>query len=326
MKQPTIGSIRVRPQPLQAFMFEAARKVEIPQEQAKLLAQLLIDNDLRGVWTHGSRSMPRYVREIRGGGINPQPTVRKVQETPVSLMLDGDWGLGYFPMYQGTLEVIEKAKQQGMAALVTRHHGHIGAAGIYSRLTLEHDLLAFVTSGVQIRTTPDEMTYVAVSSSPMSFSAPADQESPLVVDAAVSNDLHHEGMRKELMRVAPGMALRALGYGAICQAWGGFLSGLPAEPARADRPYKNANQGGMVMVLRISLFADPVQFKREMDAYVRGVRKMQPMEGLEESFLPGGIEVEYERAYREAGIPIGQEHRKALEELAGELGIAAPWE
>jgi LDH2 family malate/lactate/ureidoglycolate dehydrogenase len=325
MKQPTIGSIRVRHQPLQAFMYEAARKVEMPEEQARLLAQLLIDNDLRGVLTHGSRSMARYVREIRGGGINPRPAVARVQETPVSLMLDGDWGLGYFPMYQGTLAVIEKAKQQGMAALVTRHHGHIGAAGIYSRLTLKDDLLAFVTSGVQIRMPPDGKSYVAVSSSPMSFSAPTEQESPLVVDAAVSNDLHNETIRKELMRVAPGMALRAMGYGAICQAWGGILSGLPAEAARADRPYHNANQGGMAMVLRISLFADPVQFKREMDDYVRGVRKMDPLEGLEESFLPGGIEVEYERAYREAGIPVGREHRQVLEEMAAELGMGVPW-
>ena len=65
------------------------------------------------------------------GGLNPRPNVRLVQETPTSLVMDGDSGLGYFPAYQGTLRAIEKAKQQGMAAMVTRNHGHIGAAGIY---------------------------------------------------------------------------------------------------------------------------------------------------------------------------------------------------
>ncbi len=326
MKQPTTGSIRVRPEALQAFVYEAARRVEIPEAQAQLLGQLLIECDLRGVWTHGSKGMGRYVEEIRSGGINPKPTIRTVQETPVSLVLDGDWGLGYFPMYEGTRAVIEKAKQQGMAALVTRHHGHIGAAGIYARMPLQEDMVAFVTSGVQIRMPPERRTYVAVSSSPMAFSAPGDKEAPVVVDAAVSNDLHNETIRQELMRIVPGMALRALGFGAICQAWGGLLAGMPAEAERAQRPYFHANQGGMVVVMRISMFIDPAQFKREMDAYVRGVRQMQPMEGLDESFLPGGIEVKYEREYRAAGIPIGQRHQAVLEKVAKELGMEVPWQ
>jgi LDH2 family malate/lactate/ureidoglycolate dehydrogenase len=325
MKQPTIGSIRVRHEPLQAFVYEAARKVEIPEQQATLLAKLLIENDLRGVLTHGSQGMGRYVSEIREGGLNPRPNITTVQETPLSLVLDGDWGLGYFPMYQGTLAIIEKARKHGMAALVTRHHGHIGAAGTYSRMTLKDDLLAFVTSGVQVHMPPEYENYVAVGSSPMSFSAPSDHEAPLVLDSAVSDDLHHKERREGLMKVAPTSALRALGYGAICQAWGGFLAGIPADAALADRPYRYAHQGGMVFVMRISLFTDPAQFKKDVDTYVRGVRKMKPMDGIEGSFLPGGIEVEHERAYRKDGIPIGPEHRKVLQEVAKELGIATPW-
>src|SRR4051794_26634961 len=101
---------------MQAFVREAARSAGIPDDHATLLSQLLIDCDLRGVLSHGSRQMVRYAREIRCGGVNPRPNVRAVQETPTSLLMDGDFGLGYFPAYEGTLKTIEKATQQGMAA------------------------------------------------------------------------------------------------------------------------------------------------------------------------------------------------------------------
>ena len=42
---------------------------------------------------------------------------------------------------------IKMASAQGVAMVQTRNHGHIGAAGIYTRMALGHNLLAFATSG-----------------------------------------------------------------------------------------------------------------------------------------------------------------------------------
>ena len=60
-------------------------------------------------------------------------------------------------------------------------------------------------------------------------------------------------------------------------------------------------------------------------AYVRAVRQLQPLEGFDESFLPGGVEAANEAEYRQSGVPVGPEHRQRLEALASELGIAPPW-
>ena len=326
MQQPATQVNRVDHTHLQAFVYEAARKLSISEPRAQLLSDLLVTNDLRGVLSHGSRQMLRYTREIRSGQLNPTPDVRVVRESPTSLVMDGDGGLGYFPAYEGTLKVIEKAEQHGMAALVTRSHGHIGAAGIYTRLVLPHDMIAFCTSGVQLNLTPEKLVYDAAGASPMSFSAPADTEPPLVLDVGVTHNVQYNAAcRDDLVKIAPAMVLRADGYGTVCQAWGGLLSGMPIDANRADRKYPKANQGAMLYAVKISLFAEPAEFKRELDEYAQRVRKLQPMPGSEGAFLPGHVEVEREKVNREQGVPLSEAHQRDLEAAAEELDIQVPW-
>ena len=81
----------------------------------------------------------------------------------------------------------------------------------------------------------------------------------------------------------------------------------------------------MLFTLKISLFADVDQFKREMDEYVRQSRQLKPLEGTRGPYLPGGIEAEQEQAYRREGIPLSEPHRRDLEQLADDLGIAVRW-
>jgi LDH2 family malate/lactate/ureidoglycolate dehydrogenase len=215
---------------------------------------------------------------------------------------------------------------QGIAVLLTRNHGHFGAAGIYSRLTLPHDLLCFVTSGHQLSLDPGKPVYAAAGGSPMSFSAPSDCQDPLVLDFGTMHDLYASSPhRDEIARLAPGLVFRAIGMGAICQAWGGLLAGVPIDAHRATRTYPGANQGSLAIAFRIDLFMPPERFKREMDEYVRKVRALQPLEGFDEAYLPGGVEAARERVHREQGIPVGPEHQERLRGLADEFGLRVPW-
>jgi len=319
-------SIRVPYESLRVFIAEAGRTVGLPPPKAALLATLLATNDLRGIFSHGTQQMATYALLMRDGKLNPDPQVHTVQETPVSLLVDGDGGLGYFPAYEGTLALIVKAKAQGIAVLLTRNHGHFGAAGIYSRLTLGHDLLCYVTSGHQLNLSPGQQIYSAAGGSPMSFSAPTGQEDPLVLDFGAMHDLYaNDPHRDEIARKAPGIVLRAIGMGAICQSWGGFLAGVPVDPERAARCFPGANQGSLVIAFRIDLFLPPAQFKSEMDEYVRRVRALKPLEGFDEAYLAGGAEAARERLYRQEGIPIGPRHRERLQNLAQALALAPPW-
>jgi LDH2 family malate/lactate/ureidoglycolate dehydrogenase len=113
--------------------------------------------------------------------------------------------------------------------------------------------------------------------------------------------------------------------GAICQSWGGFLAGVPFDTKRSTRTWEGANQGSLTICFRIDLFISPETFKAEMDDYIRGIAKLEPLEGYQESLLPGAIEKKREEDYRANGIPVGEQPRRRLEEIAQYLGIETPW-
>lgn len=324
MNRPPEQSLRVPHGQLHAFVSTAAQTVGLPADQAELLAGLLTVNDLRGVFSHGTQQIATYARLMRDGRLNDKPRLQVVKETGVSLLIDGDGGLGYFPTHMATRLVIDKTLERGIAVAMTRNHGHFGAAGLYARMVLEHELIAFVTSGHQLHLEPDGSLYGAAGGSPMAFSAPAAEEDSLVLDFGTMHDLYG-GRRDELARLAPGMVLRSIGMGEICQAWGGLLSGLAIRPEPPRWTWPGASQGSMVIAMRIDLFLEPAEFKKQMDEYVRQVRQLTPLEGFDASYAAGGIEAARERQHRQEGVPLGQRHQKQLEELAAELGISVPW-
>ena len=316
---------RVRAADMEPFVTAIARSAGLPPEHAALLAGLLVANDLRGVFSHGTVQIATYARLMRDGALNSRPDVKVVRETPTSLLLDGDGGLGYFPAHDGTLALIDKVRATGIGVLVTRNHGHFGAAGLHSRMTLEHDLLCFVTSGHQLQLTPGDSVFAAAGGSPMSFSAPAQDEDPLVLDFGAVHDLYDGPLRNAIAENTPGLLHRAIGMGMICQSWGGFLAGVPLDAERSDRVFSGANQGSMVIAFRIDLFMPAEQFKAEMDRYVRRVRELTPVTEGQESLLPGGIEAQRYRDFGRDGIPVGTEHASRLEAVADEFGVDVPW-
>lgn len=326
MNIPPETFVRVAAEDLQRFAGQLAEAAGMPPARAGLLAELLTANDLRGVVSHGTIQLATYVRLVAEGRLNPAPEPAVVRETPSSLLVDGDGGLGYFAAYEGTRRLVEKVTDSGIAVLVTRNHGHFGAAGLYARMTLDHDLLCFVTSGHQLDLTAGDPVFAAAGGSPMAFTAPTSAEPPVILDFGAMHDLYSDSpFRDEIAALTPGTVHRAIGMGAICQAWAGFLAGVPLDPSRASRTWSGANQGSMVIALKIELFLPAAQFKAEMDAYVRAVRSLNAFTPGQQAYLPGGIEAEREQSYRVEGVPVGEEHQAVLAAAAAELGVAVPW-
>ena len=264
---------------------------------------------------------------MRDGDLNPNPEISVDRETPVSILLDGDGGLGYFPAYEGTHRAIAKAKETGIATMATRNHGHFGAAGIYAREAVEAGLLAFVTSGHQLDLTPGDEVSNAAGGSPMAFCAPTDEADPLVLDFGTMHNLYSDSQHKDaIAKLTPKIVLRHIGMGTICQSWGGLLTGLTMDPPPNNDEYTGVMQGALALFFRPDLFIDSEQFKHEMDKYARQVSNLEPLEGFDEAMLPGGPEAQTVRENREHGVPIGPNHRRVLDNLADDIGIATPWD
>lgn len=324
MNIPPQNGVRVQPEALELFVSTAAREAGLADARAELLARLLTLNSLRGVVSHGAIQITTYARLFRDGKLNGNPEITVVRESPVSLLVDGDGSLGYFAAWEGTQALCAKATDTGCAILLTRNHGHFGAAGIYARIAVEQGLLAFVTSGHQLNLSPGKELYAAAGGSPMAFGAPVDEGPPLLIDFGCMHDLYARSPhRDEVARLTPGIVLRSIGLGEICQSWGGLLSGLNLDPDPPAWSWPGANQGALVFAFRVDLFDDPGRFTHQVALYRDRIRTLSPLPGFEKSYAGGDIEAAYEREFRKEGIPVSNEDLDKFDALAEELGIEA---
>jgi LDH2 family malate/lactate/ureidoglycolate dehydrogenase len=297
------------------------------EAQATLLADLLISNDLRGVFSHGSRQIKDYARLFRDGRLNPRPQVRTISESAATLLLDGDAGLGYFPSWEAAHRLVAKAREVGVGVGVTRNHGHFGGAGLYTRVAAAAGLIGYDTSGHQLLLEPGQGQIQAAGGSPMSFAIPAGEEPPLVLDFGAIHDLYNitEARQREMIEQLPSTLYRSFGLGTVCQVLGGFLAGVPLDEARAVKSFPGANQGALFVFIDPARFIDPAILARELDAYHRMVAQLEPFAGSERATLPGRLEWEREREWATEGVPVGPRHREELAEVAAEFGVPVPW-
>ena len=159
----------------------------------------------------------------------------------------------------------------------------------------------------------------------MSFSAPAREHGPLVVDFSPVYDLRTSPRRGDIEEWVPGTIFRCIGLGNIAQAWGGMLAAVRPEEPGATRQYREADQAGLLITFQIGLFVDPAEFRHKLDGFAQGIGGLAPLPGFERAQLPGEPEAARERAYRVEGIPVGPGHQRELERMADELSLAVPW-
>ncbi|WP_274648559.1 Ldh family oxidoreductase [Paenibacillus humicola] len=314
--------VRTKPDKLKQLVLRLAQQAGMPEEKADLLAGLLVKNDLRGNFSHGSIQIVRYAQIMRDGLINPNPAVSITSDHGSTIVVDGDGGLGYFPASSAAEILVERCRTHGIAAAVTRNHGHIGAAGIYSRFLAENGLIGYVTSGHQLTLKPEDSIMQAAGGSPMSFAVPAGEAVPMVLDFGAMHDLYPDSPHvPELFNLAPGLVFRSMGIGYMCQALGGFLAGVPVEEERAVRRYSGSNQGSLIIALDINRFIPADAFKSEMDVYMRVTSQMKPMPGYEKATLPGVLELQRMQAWSAEGIPLSLHNRQLLLDTAAEFGV-----
>jgi LDH2 family malate/lactate/ureidoglycolate dehydrogenase len=316
--------VRVMPEKMKAFAGELYRKVGMSDDRASLIADLQVQTDLRGVFSHGTRTSATYLRQMRDGKVNANPEVRTVQEGPATAVLDGDGGVGHFASWQAAHLAVDKAREIGLAAVATRNHHHFGPAGIYSRVPLEAGLVGYATSSHFRRLTADSGIMAASGASPLSWAVPAGDQPPIVLDMASGFGLRRGDDFEDMFSRVPAAFFKSLGLGAVCHCLGGILAGI-CSVGEAGPQWPASNQGAMILAIDIGRFADPETYRRQMDEFLSSVRGVRPFPGEERAMLPGWLEWERTEEWTKIGIPVGPDHANLLGQVAEELGVDSPF-
>src|SRR5258705_12215871 len=91
-------SLRVPAQTIAALIADCLKAVGLPGADAAKVAELMLEADLTGADAHGVFRLPQYVKRLRAGGVNPEPTIRVEKTAAATAIVDGDNGMGHLVM------------------------------------------------------------------------------------------------------------------------------------------------------------------------------------------------------------------------------------
>src|SRR5205814_2653161 len=112
-------------------VFAAAGSAEA---EAEIVADHLIEANLKGHDSHGVGMIPSYLRNLGGGKVKPNEPGRIVSDTGSLLVYDGERGYGQIVARAATELAIERAQANGVAVVALRNAHHIGRVGTYGEL------------------------------------------------------------------------------------------------------------------------------------------------------------------------------------------------
>ena len=311
---------RVMPDILRSYTATLFKRAGMPDEDARLLADLLVASDLRGVHSHGTTAVAYYLPQFREKELNVRPQVKVVRETETTAVLDGDGGLGYFPSHRAAHMMVEKAKRYGMGMATTGNHGHFGAAGHYSRIASAAGCIGISISASRFVPSPEGCVWGACGCPPISIAIPSGAEPSLVPDMGLYFNLSGQSF-EELFAMMPEAFFKILGLGAVCNVLAAMLAGIHDEKLKGSPYHAAANQGAFIGAIDVARFLPMDEFKRHVDVYVAAARRMKPFPGFDRAELPGTLEWQRERDYARDGIPVSPAHLATLNAEAKEMGV-----
>src|SRR5947207_10917950 len=336
---------------LRTFVARILETVGMPLADAGTVAQLMVSADLGGAEGHGIFRLPQYVRRICAGGINLHPNIRVERERDGMALVDGDNGMGHLVMKAAAETAIAKAKHSGVAWVGVHHGNHAGPASLYARMPLAHDMIGlYLAVGNANHLPPWGGIDMLLSTNPIAVAVPALEEPPIVLDmastvaaygkvkvAAQQGKTMPEGWMIDRQgepltdpnRADDGFLLPIGGYkGAALALMFGLLAGtLNGAANGADVVDFNkddttpTNTGQAICVLDIKTFAEPLAFKRQVDAVIQQLHGSALLPGFDRIRLPGEDRAARITDREANGIPIPPALRAALDKMAADLSI-----
>ncbi|MTV81620.1 Ldh family oxidoreductase [Secundilactobacillus folii] len=168
-----------------SFLEKVLKQYKFSDEDSQLLADTLVDADLRGISSHGIQRIAWYTRMIKEGTIVPTNKIKVLRETPTSLLIDANQNMGQIASSYAMDHLIDKAKQVGIAAAVIRNSNHFGTAGYYARKAVKEGLIGIATTNTRPLVVPTNALDAFLGSNAFAFTFPAEPH-PFVFDGATS--------------------------------------------------------------------------------------------------------------------------------------------
>ena len=172
---------------IENFMVDAFKAVGVPEEDAKICADVLMESDRRGIESHGcNRFKPIYIDRINAGIQNPVTEYEILKETPTTLVVDAHDGMGMVASKKAMDTIIEKAKTYGMGMAAIRNSTHYGIAGYWATMASDQGMIGITGTNARPSIAPTFGVENMLGTNPLTVAFPTDEEFPFCIDCATS--------------------------------------------------------------------------------------------------------------------------------------------
>ncbi len=171
---------------LENFMKDVFIGLGVPEEDAKIIADVLITSDLRGIDSHGIQRCKMYYDRIREGIYEVKTKIDVIKDGPTTALWDGNCGMGHVIAYRAMQAAIDKAKKYGLGAVAVRNSTHFGIAGYYSLMAIKEGMIGLAVTNARPSIPPTFGVEPMLGTNPLTIGAPTDEEFPFLLDCATS--------------------------------------------------------------------------------------------------------------------------------------------
>ena len=343
---------------LRACMERIFEKEGFSSEDARAIADVLMQADLFGIESHGAQRLMYYHRNIRSGSVNISARPEVLRETPVSALIDGHFGMGALVAQFAMRRAIEKAKQTGVGIAAVRNSTHFGIAGYYTLMAAREGLASFSMTNTGPIMVPTFGREMMLGTNPMAFCMPADpvpfwfDASTTVVtlgkvevcqkrgrpmpqgwtigpDGAPCTDASR--MNASILAGERGGILplggegethgghKGYGLGIMVEALTGVLAQGMTSPQMCGAHGDHTCH--FLLAFDPAMFGDPSDIRARMSAYLAALRASEKMPGCARIYTPGEKAFEAMARRLREGVPVEENTLAEVRQIARELHV-----
>jgi hydroxycarboxylate dehydrogenase B len=309
------------------------------EKEAAIVADHLVEANLRGHDSHGIGLITNYLRNLAGGKAATNQPGRVVSDSGSIIVYDGERGWGQIVARNATLLGIERARRDGVAVVGLRNAHHIGRVGTYGEMCAAAGLvsISFVNiTDQRPAVAPWRGSDARFGTNPVTVAIPGPSpDRPIIADMATSRIAMGKVRvsRNKGEQIAAGTLLDAdgtpttdpnvmyrrprgalltfaehKGYALafICEILAGAVTGSGTmRPERQDA--ESVTNGMLLVVIDPARLAEPGWLQDEIRAMTDYVTASPPRKEGEPVLIPGDPERLMRAKRLSEGVPIDDE-------------------
>lgn len=342
---------RFQPEMVQGTVAGVFRACGMGEADADLLADMLVEADLRGIHSHGVMRVPNYVKRLTTGGVDPKGRPTLTRDTGGALVVDGGNNMGQIAGVFAMGAAIDRAREMGVAFAAVGNSNHCGAMEYYARMTVAADMICVCGTNALPTMAPWGGIDKLVGLNPIGIGIPAGEELPIIMDFALGATAHGkmEVYKQKGQPIPEGWAFdrkgrpttdidealeglvqpigqyKGIGLAMAVGIFSSVLSGTGygTGSGNVDDGPIAGQDGQFYMALNVAAFEEVAQFKARIDEIIREYKGTRLAEGFDRVYVPGALEYDIEARYRKDGIPLNETTIGGIVEAAAKVGADA---